>query len=141
MTRRSTCPSGGAGPGFDRIQDECRWLAELAGSLAGGRKTAPGGRDLRGMRPHFAAIAAPMGLNLGIPVNSLAESWKRGRLVSACPKCGGTSYVMGAVANSFRGRNRWFGLCPECRAAVAGKRPGAGMLWRLALAWARSIRG
>lgn len=138
MTRNAACPSGGTGLGFDLIQEECRWLVELAGRLAGGAWAEAQNGSLGRTRPHFAALAMPLGWTLGIPLNSLADSWARGRLVSTCPKCGGASYVMGAVTQPFRRGNRWFGICPECRSAVAGRKPGPGLLWGLAAAWAGS---
>jgi hypothetical protein len=141
MTGRSACPSGGTGQGFDRIQEECRWLVELAGRLAGGAGAEAQNGNMERSSPHFAALAMPLGWRLGIPVGSLTAFWARGRLVSVCPKCGGTSYVMGAVASSPGRDGRWFGICPECRSAVAGRKPGLAMLCRLAAAWAGSLAG
>ncbi len=140
MTRESTFPSGGTGLDFDRIQEECRWLVELIGGLAGGGAVALNDNMGRS-RPHFAALAMPLGWRLGIPVGSLTASWAKGRLVSICPKCGGTSYVIGAVAKTPSRGGRWFGICLDCRCAVAGRKPGLAMLCWLAGAWARSLAG
>lgn len=141
MTVKSACPSGGTGPGFDRIQEECRWLVELAGRLAGGEGPEAVDGKPGSTKPHFATLAIPLGWSLGIPLSSLTASWAKGRLRSVCPKCGGTSYVMGAVATSLRGGGRWFGLCADCRSAVAGRKPGLAILCRLAAAWAGSLSG
>lgn len=140
MTRKSACPSGGTGLDFDCIQEECRWLVELIGSLAGDGADVLNGNMWRS-RPHFAALAMPLGWRLGIPVGSLTASWAKGRLVSVCPKCGGTSYVIGAVARTLGKGGRWFGICPDCRSAVAGRKPGLAMLCWLAAAWAGSLAG
>lgn len=141
MTRKSACPSGGTGPDFDRIQEECRWLVELAGRLAGGDGAGAMETSRGRTRPHFAALAMPLGWTLGIPVGSLAASWAKGRLVSVCPKCGGASYVMGAVARTFGRGGRWFGICPVCLSVVSGRKPGLPLLCRLAAAWAGSLVG
>lgn len=136
MTRGSTRLSGGTGLDCDRIQEECRWLVELAGFVSDGGGFCA--EQLRRLVPHFAALAMPLGPTLGIPLDALAALWARGRLVAACPKCGGLCYVMGAVARGFCFRCRWYGICPECRSAVAGRNVGLRMLWHLMAAWAGS---
>ncbi|GEM_PF-4777577 len=127
-----------SGREFDRIFSEGKWLAELLAGT-GVDRIAMELENLFWFRPYFAFVSVPVGKSLPLPLGCLAESWRKGRLLSACPRCGGRSYVMGAEARLFSARGRWFGVCPDCRSAVSGHRPGPLMLWRLALAWGASM--
>jgi hypothetical protein len=129
---------GGSAENFDRALSEGRWLAELLGKPWADIIPDQWER-LFWFRPYFAFVSFTSGRCLKLSLGTLAESWQKGRLMTACPKCGGTSYIMGAEFRLRLKGGRWFGVCADCRSAVAGRGPGWGLAWRLTAAWLRSL--
>ena len=59
-----------------------------------------------------------------LPLGCILREWKKGRLVEACPHCGGPLYVYRSYARLLEGgKQEWSGTCPFCETETHGSEP------------------
>ncbi len=59
-----------------------------------------------------------------LPIGCILREWKKGRLVEACPHCGGPLYVYRSFARFLEGGwQQWSGTCPFCETETHGNDP------------------